>query len=302
MDSGSADLWVGSETCTSPQGDCGPHQFIGPASSSTFQDTRQPWKIRYGTGSVSGTKVADNLSFAGFSLPAHQFGVAAVESVDFSDPSVPFDGIMGFAQSTLSEQGNLTPIESLKANGLVQRAITSYKLSRAADNLRDGEITFGGLDTTKFDPSTLVTIPNINPNGFWEAPLPTITVAGKNLGLQGRSAILDTGTTLIIAPQSDAEILHAAIPGSTSDGSGQFTIPCSTTATVALTFGGESFAIDARDLAFGPIARGATDCLSGVGGGSIGGPGQWLVGDVFLKNAYFSHDVDTNTVSLAKLV
>ena len=26
------------------------------------------------------------------------------------------------------------------------------------------------------------------------------------------------------------------------------------------------------------------------------------VGDVFLKNAYFSHNVDDNTVSLAKLV
>ena len=29
---------------------------------------------------------------------------------------------------------------------------------------------------------------------------------------------------------------------------------------------------------------------------------EWLVGDVFLKNAYFSVDVGKNAISLAKLV
>jgi hypothetical protein len=40
----------------------------------------------------------------------------------------------------------LTPIEALKAGGLIREAITSYKISRAADEANDGQITFGGLD------------------------------------------------------------------------------------------------------------------------------------------------------------
>jgi len=42
------------------------------------------------------------------------------------------------------------------------------------------------------------------------------------------------------------------------------------------------------------------DCVSGITSGSIGGDTQWLVGDVFLKNAIFTTDVSTNTIQLAK--
>ena len=94
--------------------------------------------------------------------------------------------------------------------------------------------------------------------------------------------------------------MHAAIPGAQNQ-QGSFTIPCTTTAQVALTFGGKSFAIDSRDLLFAPVDPNNLqgDCVSGIQSGQIGGPTQWLVGDVFLKSAYFSTDISTNTVSLA---
>jgi len=43
------------------------------------------------------------------------------------------------------------------------------------------------------------------------------------------------------------------------------------------------------------------NCVSGVTSGAIGGATEWLVGDVFLKNAYFSTNEDNNKISLAKL-
>jgi hypothetical protein len=180
---------------------------------------------------------------------------------------------------TLSEQHTLTPVESLAQNGLISEAITSYKISRLADGLNDGEITFGGLDTTKFDPTTLTTVDNISPVGFWEANMAAITVGGTDLGLLNRSAILDTGTTIIIAPSADAEAVHQAIPGANSDGQGGFTIPCNTTTVVALTFGSTSFSIDSRDLSLGPVdpSDPTGDCTSGIVAGSVGSPTQWLV-------------------------
>jgi len=87
------------------------------------------------------------------------------------------------------------------------------------------------------------------------------------------------GTTLIIAPPADAAAVHATIPGARRDGQGGFTIPCTTTASVALTFGGQTFPIDPRDMAFLPVDLNDPkgDCISGITSGQIGGANQWLV-------------------------
>ena len=279
MDSGSADMWVGSEDCRSTAGGrCGNHTFLGPASSSSFQNSNQPFAVQYGTGNVAGTIVADNLVIAGLQLPAHVFGVADVESPEFSGVNTSFDGLIGTAQSGLSNQRVPTPVEALAQANLIPEAITSYKLGRVADGSNDGEITFGALNPDKFQVNTLVTIPNVNQNGFWEAPM-SASVGGQDLGLQGRTAILDTGTTLIIAPLADAEAIHSAIPGALTDGQGQFAIPCTSEVVVSLNFGGTDFEIDPRDLTFVPLdpADPKGLCLSGISGGQIGGPGQWLV-------------------------
>ncbi|KAG7089827.1 hypothetical protein E1B28_011474 [Marasmius oreades] len=287
---------------------CGNHKFLGPQSSSSFQDSGKAFQVTYGTGAVAGTIVQDNIVVAGLTLKAHTFGTAQQETQDFSDNSVPFDGLMGLAKSTLSEQKTLTPIEALAKQGLVKEAITSYKIPRLADNKNDGEITFGGLDSTKFDQQTLVSLPNVNKNGFWEGAMDDVTVDGQSTQLQGRTAILDTGTTLIIAPAQDAATVHKLITGAQADGQGGFVLPCTFNQTVALSFGKATFAIDPRDMIVGgqPVAQdpqtGEQLCLSGISEGNIGGAQEWLVGDVFLKNAYFSTDVGKDTVSLAKLV
>ena len=82
----------------------GNHNFLGTQGSSSFQDSNQKFQVKYGTGAVAGTIVQDNIVVAGLALNAHTFGVATVESVDFSDNSVPFDGLMGLAQSVCDLQ------------------------------------------------------------------------------------------------------------------------------------------------------------------------------------------------------
>jgi len=308
MDSGSADFWVGSENCQTiqepasqlsrRQQGCGNHQFLGTQSSSSFQDTQQNFQVTYGTGAVTGDIVQDNVVLAGLPLNNHTFGVATGETVDFTGS--PFDGLMGLAQSTLSEQKTLTPPESLAQAGLIDQAIVSFKIPRLADNKKDGEITFGGLDSSKFDSSTLVQLDNVNSQGFWEVNMDAVAVDGQDAGLQGRTAILDSGTTLIIAPNDDATAVVNLIPGSQQDSQNGFTVPCDTNTSVALTFGGTQFAIDPRDIAAQPLS--GNTCLCGIQAGNIGGATEWLVGDVFLKNAYFSTNVQQNTISLAKLV
>lgn len=149
---------------------------------------------------------------------------------------------MGLARTSLSSQGIPTPIERMANDGLVISAQMGYKLGRVRNGKNDGEVTFGGVDGSKYN-RTLRQLPNVNKQGyvgfppsplisaltldlrsFWEAQLADVLVnnvtVSASLRKAGRTAILDTGTTLIIAPAADAEALHRAIPGAKPDGQG----------------------------------------------------------------------------------
>ncbi|KAG6864979.1 hypothetical protein C0991_005848 [Blastosporella zonata] len=318
VDSGSADLWVGGEGClpTDPfddQADCGAHNFLGSSSSSTFHDTKSPWTIEYGTGTVSGNLTTDTVAFNGLTLRNHKFGVAYKESSEFIPDYIPFDGILGFANSTIARQSHTTPfLPSLVAAGKLTHPIASYHIPRLADGAANnhGELTLGALNTARYDPKTLVSVPNMSPFGFWEAPLQNVA-AGPELTLLGftnRTAIMDTGTTLIVAPQDDVAAMHALIPDAVyHEDVGYWVVPCvvpkGAKPVLALVIGGRTFTVDARDIPFLPVdeANPTGNCTSGITEGKVGGPLEWLVGDVFLKNVYMSTNEQTNKISFANL-
>ena len=99
----------------------------------------------------------------------------------------------------------------------------------------------------------------------------------------------------MILPEADALAIHKNIPGAQSIGQGGFTVPCNTNAVVALTYAGQSFTIDTRDLATQPVNSNGSngDCISGITAGAISNnQNEWLVSVlpffftlVFLKNS-----------------
>ncbi|KAG6901122.1 hypothetical protein C0995_000371 [Termitomyces sp. Mi166 len=316
MDSGSADLWTGAEDCQpddpdTEQEDCGSHTFIGPNSSSTFHDTTKPWQIQYGTGAVSGTIVTDTVSIAGLKLTNHSFGVAHKESNDFIPDYIPFDGLLGLAKKTISRQQVPTLLDALVSAGKLKHPIISYHIPRLADGKDNnhGELTLGALNPAKYDPKTLVSVPNVSRFGFWESKLQDIIVNGKKLGWTNRTAIFDTGTTLIIAPAADVNALHSQIPGAVfHEDTNYWTLPCVTPKgakppVLAFKIGGRKFPIDSRDFLFLPVddAHPEGNCTTGISAGMPGGPNEWLIGDVFLKNVYMSTNEETNKISFANL-
>lgn len=299
IDSGSADTWVPSTACQA----CGStHMKLGDSTSDTFVSLNTPFSIEYGTGAVSGNLARDNMEIAGLDLTNYTFAVTTQESSDFSDDTVPFDGLMGLARSELSNAGQPTPIDALYAEGKVQAPVMGYHLGRIADGYNDGEVTFGGVDPAKYS-GNITEIDNVSTKGFWEASIDAISVGGTALDLQGRTAILDTGTTLIVAPEADADAVHAQIPGVQSDGQGGYTIPCTITKQLVFTFGGKEFPIDTRDLLFVPVDQNDLlgDCVSAISAGNVGQANEWLVGATFLKNVYFATNTEANKIGLARL-
>ena len=127
--------------------------------SSTFLVSRTAWEVVYGTGQVAGVLAKDTISMGGLTLRNHTFGVTLQQSVEFSGADVQFDGLVGTAQSRLSNQGVLTPVEALREAGAISSATVSYALGRVDDDTNVGQITFGGIDTSKFE-GELVSFPN----------------------------------------------------------------------------------------------------------------------------------------------
>ncbi|THV02840.1 acid protease [Dendrothele bispora CBS 962.96] len=289
VDSGSGDLWVGAEGCRADNG------------GGCF--------LFYGSGAVAGLMAYDDVALAGLSLTGHKFGIAMNESSDFTPDDIPFDGILGLAKSSISQQKTQTLLEALRDAGEIGEATVSYRISRLADQQNggdtQGEMTIGGLDMSIVNPDTFVTMKNVNPSGFWEAPMDGMKVNGHDMGWTNRSLVMDTGTTLLIIPEDDSNAIHERITGARLEtSSGAWIVPCHTNTSISLTFAGVEFPIDSRDIAWNPIDQKnpEVECYSGIHGGSFGlEPTHWLAGDTFLKNVYFSTNVDTDEISLASL-
>ncbi|KAL0954624.1 hypothetical protein HGRIS_003581 [Hohenbuehelia grisea] len=282
VDSGSGDLWVGGENCKGKDGgSCGKHNFLGPKSSSTYNQSEWMWAIRYGSGAVVGHLVTDHVTIAGLTLESFTFGVAAKETTQFTPDRIPFDGIAGTARSIISRQRSQTFIEALHKAGKIAEPIASYKISRVDDQKNDGELTLGAMNPAKYKPETLVSVPNVSKIGFWEVAVDGITVEGQDLkGMDSRNAILDTGSTLFLAPKEDVATIHSGIPGARYNGKA-WSIPCNTTTALALKIGGREFSIDARDLSFVPMDLRNLNgyCMSSICEVNLKGKygGHWLV-------------------------
>lgn len=294
LDSAASNTWIMSSSCVSQS--CEVHNTLGPSDSTSLKiNTAQSFAVTYGSGSVSGDVATDTMHSTAFSVPL-TFGLAINVSNEFS--SYPMDGILGFGRSNLvtQTQNNInapTLIDVLVSQNIITHKLFGIHLWRSTSGSpNDGEINFGGTDPTMYSGQLNYLAALNNIDGFWEIPIDDAGVDGKSGGLTGNTAILDTGTSFILMPQSHAAKLHALIPGSANPGGGEtFTVPCSAENTVQITFGRTVYSVLPADYV-GGSAGGVNTCYSNIVGRQTFNDTQWLLGDVFLKNVYAVFDFE----------
>ena len=281
IDSGSANTWVMGSNCSSNA--CKLHTTFGNSDSTTLQITTQSWSMAYGTGEVQGTVVKDTVRLANYTVDMG-FGLASNASDDFDN--YPMDGILGLGRPSSDALGVPTIMEVLDAQEMLSENIIGIHLQRNSDGTRDGQITFGGIDSSKFN-GKLSYSKTINDQN-WEIAVDDATVNGKAAGFQQKSAIIDTGTSYILMPPTDAATLHTLIPGSSHNGE-IYILPCSSNAPVSFTFSGVQYTVSPKDY----VGKASgTGCQSNIIGHQAFGPNEWILGDVFLKNVYTVLDFD----------
>ncbi|BDA43815.1 Cathepsin E [Coccomyxa sp. Obi] len=289
FDTGSADLWLPSDSCMSPS--CSLHQQYVQQNSSTFSATDGLFFIEYGTGAVEGTTAYDSLQLATppINIQRQGFGLADQASAAFAVASC--DGLFGLGFPALSKQGVLPPFINMLQENLLDAPEFSIWLNKDLSNgmFPAGELLFGGINHTRYS-GNLRYHPVIGAK-YWRLGLNGVKVAQRNVTqLSTSSVILDSGASLIFASDDDAAAINQAIPGMVFwEDAGVYNVSggCAAIPTLPPL----TFTIDGADYTLTPqqyvleLPEDAPDyCVSAVIGG---GTQQYLVlGDSFLRAFY----------------
>lgn len=272
--------------------------------------------IEYVIGSARGANYIDTVTVAG--LTARNQGLISITSAtDFADPY--YDGILGMAFGTIAKSKFTPFFENLMGQNQVKKREFSFYLGRAISNTgQNSQLTLGGRDTSKFT-GGLTTVP-VTVQRYWQIALDSVKMGGTIIASSGQ-AIIDTGTTLLLAPPTAAASIFDQIPGTFSINLGPegllYAYPCNMVPKCipVIQLAGVDFAIAPDDFNFGRLtvdfARGINDtalvaflsrtrtayCLAGIVGIDLATPlnssqDVYVLGDVFMKNWYsvFSYD------------
>ncbi|XDB65875.1 hypothetical protein AB1E18_019185 [Capra hircus] len=139
FDTGSSDLWVPSNFCTSPA--CYSHITFKYWESSTYRHTTKPFEITYGSGRVKGHLAYDTIRIGNLVSTDQPFGLS-LEEYGFN--GLPFDGVLGLNYPNNSILGAIPIFDNLKKQGAISEPIFAFYLSKSTVN--GSVLMLGGVD------------------------------------------------------------------------------------------------------------------------------------------------------------
>lgn len=298
FDTGSANLWVPSSSCTSAS--CVNHASYNSAASSTYVANGESFSIQYGTGSLSGFLSTDTVVVGGLTITGQTFAEATNEpGTTFLNE--PFDGILGLGYTAISSDSVTPPFYNMVSQGLISSSVFSIWLNRVEGASNGGEIVFGGADSTHYSGS-FTYIP-LSSESYWEFNMDYGVVGDLEFCASGCSAIADTGTSLLAGPPTSIADINEVI-GATQSSDGGYYVSCSDVSslpTVTFYLGGTAFPLAPADYIVNVVESGTTYCMSGFSENPTAGEGgpSWILGDVFLGKYYTQFDMGNNRIGFA---
>ncbi|ORZ05837.1 endopeptidase [Absidia repens] len=295
FDTGSSNLWVPSTRCSSIA--CFLHKRYDSEKSNSYVENGTEFAIQYGTGSLEGFISQDTLNVGGIALP-HQGFAESTKEPGFTFALARFDGILGLGYDTIAVQHVVPPFFNMVNRELVDEPVFSFWLNDAGDESDGGELVFGGTDPAHYQGD--ITWAPVTRKGYWQIEMQDIKFDGEYVELDPIGAAIDTGSSLLVAPTTVAELINKQL-GAEKNWAGQYTIDCDKVPDLpefCFVFAGKDFCLDGEDY----ILNVQNQCISGFMGMDIPAPAGplWIVGDVFLRKYYSVYDLGNDRVGLAK--
>ncbi|KAJ3982744.1 aspartic peptidase domain-containing protein [Lentinula detonsa] len=301
LDTGSSDLWVISNECKSA--DCSNVARYSQSFSTNLSITQMPFHTDYISGSVSGLVAAETVSLGPYQLISQVFGLAnCTEGISFSEEGN--SGILGLAFPSEMSMPGMTVLQSI-FTALPDPYFTITLGSKLNVN-SSSSFTLGQIDDLYAnDLSDFFTIPvskaGANDYTYWKISLLYITINSTRISLSPSSvqgvqhsqiAVLDTGTTLALGPTRDVETFWASLGSAARNDpiTGMWEVRCEKAIMVGFALGQEDsyreFVLDPADVSWENDASNNGWCLGGIQANDEVDSGDWLLGDVFLRNVY----------------
>jgi len=207
FDTGSSNLWVPSASCSWTDIACWFHSRYDSSKSTTYVANGTSFSIEYGSGSLDGFLSQDTVTIGGMKV-RNQVFAEAVDEPGLTFLVAQFDGIMGLAFQSISEDGVVPVWYNLVSQGLVTQNVFSFWLNRKEGASPGGELILGGTDPSHYKGSIFY-VPLANET-YWEFKLQDVVIGGKSTGFcsGGCHAIADTGTSLIAGPSDSVQELN----------------------------------------------------------------------------------------------
>lgn len=298
FDTGSANLWVPKVGCTH----CG-NPFFGKKhkydheKSTSYTEDGSDFEIRYGSGSVSGFFSVDSVTLADdLVITGQRFAeVSDAGGLGFSYALGKFDGILGLGFSSISIDQTPPVFENAIKQNIVDQPIFAFYLGDDGP----GELTFGGYDPSKFEGD--LEYVKLDAATYWQILLDKVTIGDRyrNGDGVGLTAIVDSGTSLMVGPKSEVVKIAKAI-GAQANIMGEYTLDCKLVddlPDLTMSIGGNDYIIPGKDL----VIQAQGTCLFAFMGMDFpsGGP-SWILGDVFMRKYYTVFNYVDQTVGFAK--
>jgi len=298
FDTGSSNLWVPKEGCNS--GGCQGKHHYDSSQSSSYTPNGRTFSIQYGTGSCSGDLVADVVCVTSDGCDGPNplsvnvtFGEASQMAAFFAQTQI--DGILGLGFQTLAEDGVEPVLNKLADAGLIPSPIFQIFLDSQIGTT-DAAIVFGGYEQ-KYYTGQLSWVP-LTSESYYVISIAGTAVGSKNLNQcdLGCSAIVDSGTSLLVGPAQYVDTIISTIGTVNQDCSGVENLP-----DVTFTIAGNEYSVTYVEYVLNvTVAPGQYECQLGIQ--SMQGFPYFILGDVFIRAWTTVFDQENQRVGFAKAV
>lgn len=293
LDTGSGDLFVGSNQCstTDPQSGCY-LSTVYQLNNETAIVANETFGTVVGVGGVNGNQSIMSVDFGGVTISDLAVPLIYYASVgEYQNGS--FGGIFGMSPRNVSRNWyffeRLPAVEAMIADGLFEKPVFSLTVPRLGDpdSPSTGKLTFGAIEEVEtlgeITYNDIIDTPNYGLDGYplspqsWTTVLEGVRMNGVEINLtqssidaEGRYiSLIDSGAQTILFRPQDFDNLTALFDGPTIVQAGYAVyFDCSIPQLLELKYHGEWFAIDPLDLIIPSdhgVVNGTEMCKSALG-------------------------------------
>ncbi|KAL8873882.1 MAG: hypothetical protein Q9174_000711 [Haloplaca sp. 1 TL-2023] len=223
FDTGSSDLWVFSTSLGSE--DIQGQSLYDPKKSETFKPLQgSTWKITYGDKSgASGIVGTDVVDIGGAEVQEQAIELATDVTESFVEDA-DSDGLVGLGF------GSINTVKPRQQKTFFENVQDSLENPLFTANLRHatvGSYQFGRIDESMFEGDLSYT-PIDKSQGFWQIDSKSFAIGDgpKQTNPNASPAIMDTGTSLILADDDVVRAYWSQVEGAEMDADGGVTFPC----------------------------------------------------------------------------